>query len=109
MSYLNRLPITSPTFWDLTVAISRLSPVEQQALLAALEVLQHLRQTDPHLARGTQAHARTAHGGGSTMTYWEGHEAGGPATSGPVSRWHEIVWALVLGAAVFGLLWLGVA
>ena len=42
------------------------------------------------------------------MTYWEGHDTGGPATSGPLSRWHEILWGLVLGAAVFGLLWLSI-
>ena len=56
MPYLNRLPITTPTFWDLTVAISRLSPVEQEALLAALEVLQHVRTTDPTWRK---AHALT--------------------------------------------------
>ena len=47
MSYLNRLPITSPVFWDLTVAVSQLSPLEQEALLATLQFWQHLKTVDP--------------------------------------------------------------
>ena len=47
MPYLNRLPITSPTFWNITVAISQLSALEQEALLATLQVWQHLKTVDP--------------------------------------------------------------
>ena len=47
MPYLSRLPITSPTFWDLTVAVSRLSILEQEALLAALQLLLHRKTLDP--------------------------------------------------------------
>ena len=41
------------------------------------------------------------------MTYWEGDDTGVAAVT--PDRWHGLGWALVLGAAVFGLLWLGVA